>query len=200
MSGGAWCLSVDSGALVHPRMDAETLDPAVQTIAPETLQSGLELIAARRLSNPEDARDAVQETLTRTLAAVRAGNIPAGVPVAAFAHGIACHIISDIQRRHAREQGARETDSDLADPKPCALTQMVNDERRDAVRDAMARLAPSDRDLLVSCYVNGVRIVDLARRGGVPAERLRKQKSRALSRLRDFLAGRHSPDTDECEP
>jgi RNA polymerase sigma-70 factor (ECF subfamily) len=167
--------------------DPATAGPVVDHL-PASLAPGLELIARRALSDPDDARDAVQETLARAFAAVRDERVPPDVPLAAFVHGIAKHVIADVLRRRARDGAADPAVERLAAPSPSPLEALIDREERERVRRALGRLPRSDRDLLHRCFVAGERVVDIAARTGEPAERVRKRKSRALERLRDLLA------------
>jgi RNA polymerase sigma factor (sigma-70 family) len=143
-------------------------------------------MAFRRLRDRDDVNDAVQETLARTLAALQEGRIRDGVSIGAYAHGVAMNVIADIYRSRARGAHAA-LDLEIPDPSPCPLTHLVRSEDCAAVRTALARLDRLDRDILISCFVHGESVASLAARTGEPAERLRKRKSRAIARLREFL-------------
>jgi RNA polymerase sigma-70 factor (ECF subfamily) len=170
---------------------------------PDSFTAGLELIALRALSDREDARDAAQETMARALEAVRRGRVPAGIPLAAFVHGIARHVIADVQRRRLRERGVVSAAELAPAPGPTALDRLIDTEERERLRSALRRLPATDRDLLEQCFVHGERVVDIATRLGEPAERVRKRKSRALLRLRQILSaapGRHIPPPEATFP
>jgi RNA polymerase sigma-70 factor (ECF subfamily) len=143
-------------------------------------------MAARRLRDREDIMDVVQETLARTLVALRAGRIPDGVSVGAYAHGVALHVIADVHRERNRTVPT-SLEVEPPDPGACPLTHLVREEDCAAVREALVRLDRKERDLLVACFVRGERIAAIATRTGEPAERLRKRKSRAIARLREIL-------------
>ncbi len=156
-------------------------------VIPESLASGLRIVALRALGHEEDAADAVQETLARAIEAVRKDRIPPGVSLPAFVHGIARHVIADVLRRRGREHDGLEPDR-LAAAAPSPLDHLVRAEELERVQRALARLPHRDRDLLRRCFVDGERLVDIARDLGEPAERVRKRKSRALERLREMVA------------
>lgn len=159
---------------------------AGEGVLPQSLSTGLTLLAVRALANREDAADAVQETLTRALGAIRENRIPAGAPLGAFVYGIARHVIADILRARMRERHNADCEG-LAAIAPSSLDALVREEECAQVNGALARLPAQDQALLRRCYVNGERIVDIAEREGEPAERIRKRKSRALARLREEL-------------
>lgn len=153
---------------------------------PDSFVSGLRIIAIRALGDEEDAADAVQETLARAVDAVRQGSVPPEVPLPAFVHGIARHVIADVLRRRRRKHVSIDVDRVVApDPSPLELLVRADEVKR--VRRALRQLSGSDRELLRRCFEFGERIVDIARALGQPPERLRKQKSRALARLREQL-------------
>lgn len=154
----------------------------------ELLSKGLELVAARRLSDSENVRDAVQETLTRTLEAIREGRIPAGVSVAAFAYGIHRHVVADVLRARYRGR-ALPLPGTLVSPDPSPLERLITSEEKRAVTRALERLPASDREILRQCFVEGRKTAEIAGALEVPAARIRKRKSRALEKLREILTG-----------
>ena len=153
---------------------------------PESFSAGLRILAVRALGNEEDAADAVQETLARALAAVRADRIPSGVPLPAFVHGIARHVFADVLRKRFREGQTRDYEN-LPANAPSPLDGLVLKEECARLKRALDQLSERDRSLLRRCYMEGERLVDIARAQGQPAERVRKRKSRALARLRERL-------------
>jgi RNA polymerase sigma factor (sigma-70 family) len=172
--------------------DCPPPDPAA--LLPHTVEGGLLIVAVRTLGDVEEARDAVQETLTRALAAIRGDRVPPGVPLEAFVYGIARHVIADVQRRRVRERAATGDSGELPAPGPSALDVLVRAEERDAMSHALASLPAVDRELLECCFVQGERVAAIAARTGEPADRIRKRKSRALERMREVLsrsAGSH---------
>lgn len=155
------------------------------------LTRGLTLLALRALGTADDAQEAVQEILVRTVEAIRAGRVPAEVPLHAFVYGIARHVLSDTKRRRAKECQHLDTElTPLAAYQPSPLEYLIRQEERDQVHWALSRLSAEERRLLAHCFVAGESIQDIAVRNGLPAERLRKRKSRALKRLRTLLADR----------
>lgn len=169
------------------------VDPAGAGLADlgPTLTRGLTLLALRALGTADDAEEAVQETLARALEAVRAGRVPAGVPLPAFVYGIARHVLADAGRRRKKERTHLDSDlTPLAAAQSSPLESLIRQEEQDQVRWALARLPAEDRRLLTRCFLEGESIQDIADRSGLPAVRLRKRKSRALERLRTLLAGR----------
>ena len=165
--------------------DVSPPDPAA--LLSPTIAGGLEIVAVRALGDVEDARDAVQETLSRALAAIRGDRVSPGTPLEAFVYGIAHHVIADIHRRRGRERGVVGDPAAVAAPGPTALDALVRAEEREALARALTTLPAADRELLEQCFVQGERVAVIADRLGEPADRIRKRKSRALERLRQGL-------------
>lgn len=132
-------------------------------------------------------RDAVQETLTRAVEAVRAARVPEDAALGAFVYGIARHVIADVLRRRSRSAVASVDPTALAARDPSPLDLLISAEERSALARALGELPRADQQLLRSCFVDGERIAQVAARMGQPAERLRQRKSRALKRLREIL-------------
>ena len=154
----------------------------------DTLARGLELVALRALGDRDEARDVVQESLARAFEAVRRGEVPTGVPLGAFVRGIARNVAADVLRRRSRSRATSLEDaSTITSGHPNVLELLIAEERAEQVASALARLPRPDQELLEQCLLDGERIVEVAARLGVPAERIRKQKSRALQRLRELL-------------
>ncbi|MEA3247800.1 MAG: sigma-70 family RNA polymerase sigma factor [Gemmatimonadota bacterium] len=166
-----------------PLPDRQTLPNLDAHLA--AIADGVELTAARRLGDRDDARDAAHETVARLLALVRAGRVAHERELAPVAWGIAKHVIADVQRHRARHADALP---DVPARAPGPLDALVSAEDAQSVRDALVAIPEADRALLARCFVDGERIGDIAQALGEPAERLRKRKSRALQRLADALA------------
>lgn len=143
------------------------------------------------MGNAEDTRDAVQEILARALVAIADGRVREAAALPAFVYGIARHVSADVLRARQRVGLTADVETVLS-PDPSPLDVLIRDEERRAVARALRRLDAADRELLHSCFVVGERIATLARRSGVPADRLRQRKSRALRRLRELLGARHA--------
>lgn len=176
------------------------MDPALPERELIEAADGLEIIALRALGNTEDARDAVQETLARAIEVLRTRGIPDSYTLDAFLYGIVRHVIADQVRLRRRVGRGGRAPEHLTAPLPSALEQLVNREEREAVARGLAQLPAADRRLLTRCFVHGERPGQIAVRLGQPAERIRKQKSRALERLRAVLAPAWAPLRHELEP
>jgi RNA polymerase sigma-70 factor (ECF subfamily) len=168
--------------------DTSASDPVMVRL-PQAIAGGLEIVAVRALGNADEARDAVQETLVRALAAIRNDRIPPGVPLEAFIYGIARHVIADVHRRRARDGTPTIDPGTLHAPDPSPLEALIQHEEREIVARGLAALPAADRELLERCFVRGERVAAIAAQLGEPADRIRKRKSRAMERLREGLRG-----------
>jgi len=171
----------------------------------EQLRLGVKIMALRALRDAETAEEVAQETLVRALEAIRDGRPRDPEKLGAFVRGIARHVIADAQRASQRSVPLQEPQqhklvTHRADP----LTALITTEERDRVRLALTQLSAGDREVLHLSFFDGLSPLEIAERAGEPASRIRKRKSRALSRLRQaFLQGAgtchelRSPQTDK---
>ncbi len=167
----------------------------------ERLRLGLQIMALRALGDPEAAEEAVQETLVRALEALRDGRVGDPEKLGAFVRGIARHVIADIHR--ARQRAAPLHAMPGAGPHSTGddpLTALITAEERERVRLALTQLSARDREILRLSFFEGLGPVDIAERSGEPALRVRKRKSRALSRLRRALLRKEPPVTNRGLP
>lgn len=154
----------------------------------ELLRSGLLYVAVRALGDVDEAHDALQEAVTRTIAAVRNGSVPPTVRLAAFAYGVMRHVIVDTLHARRREVSISPRAELAPDPQPSPLELLVTAEDEARIRTALTQLRPDERELLERCFLRGERVSTIGRVLGIPAARIRKRKSRALKRLRELLA------------
>ncbi len=157
----------------------------------ETLRTGLRLMALRRLGDADLADEVAQETLARTVAAIRGGRAGDIQSLGAFVHGIARHVIVDVTRSNQRQGGS---DGLAKAPDPATLDRdalglVISNEEGADVRAALARLDASDREILHLSFYEGLTPAEVALRLNKDPVVIRKRKSRALERLRAaFLA------------
>jgi RNA polymerase sigma-70 factor (ECF subfamily) len=156
-------------------------------------------MALRALGTLAAAEEAAQETLARAIVALQNGQPGDPEKIPAFVTGIARHVIADacrIRKRNLSLDALAETPpSSAAD----ALSVLISNAERMAVRAALAQLSGSDRELLRLAFFEGLTPGDIAERLGEPVERIRKRKSRALERLRTMFlnVGQPGHETEE---
>jgi RNA polymerase sigma-70 factor (ECF subfamily) len=152
----------------------------------EVLRPGIRLMALRALGDAGLADEVAQETIVRAFHALRSVRPER---LGSFVAGIARHVITDIIRarphdvalHHLAPESEPQTSSN-------ALLLLCDDEEKERIRRTLASMTPEDRDLLRLLYFEGISAADIARRAGVPPERIRQRKLRALERLRQAFA------------
>jgi RNA polymerase sigma-70 factor (ECF subfamily) len=174
-------------------------DAPIDLGALEQLRPGLELLALRAFGDRAAAEEIAQESLARAVAAAERGTLVRHGGVAAFVAGIARHVITDRLRSTAREAPLSTADAvPNGDTNP--LDQLLAADEADRVRAALATLSAGDRELLRLSYYDGRAPAEIAAMTGEPSERIRKRKSRALERLREFLVAHgHVPPATPTE-
>lgn len=155
----------------------------------QRLRNGLHIMAVHALGDQEAAEEVVQETLVRTLQAVNDDRRESPRNLGAFVRGIARHVIADVYEARRSRLPLESVPYDgggatLEDP----LGALVTEEDRQRVGRALRELSPSDRDILRLCFYEGLTPMEIADRTGEPAPRIRKRKSRALTRLRTAMS------------
>lgn len=144
---------------------------------------GLIGYAARRLANPPDAADVVAEVFT--VAWRRIDEIPQGSEARLWLFGVARKVLANHRRGNTRRDGlldrlrgelrlmsthSRPIDSDVLD-----------------VRDALARLTPDDRELLMLTSWEGLAPGEIAIVMGLPPGTVRRRLHHARQQLRREL-------------
>ena len=163
----------------------------------EQLRFGVKIMALRALRDPEAAEEAAQETLVRALEAMRNGRPRDPEKLGAFVRGIARHVIADAQRAGERTVPLQAPpQQQLGTLRDDPLTALITTEERDRVRLALTRLSTGDREVIRLSFFDGLTPMEIAERLGEPASRIRKRKSRALSRLRQAFLQENAPVTN----
>jgi RNA polymerase sigma-70 factor (ECF subfamily) len=144
--------------------------------------------ATRRL-DPDRARDAVSETMTRAVAKI-GGFTAQGGGFEPWLFGICRHVVLDMQRAAGRLAFSPPIDGPGDNPEPTAGLEQA--EETAAVRRAFERLSDSDRELLELRVVAGLSADEVAQVLGRRPGAVRMAQSRALQRLRQHL------EADQC--
>jgi RNA polymerase sigma factor (sigma-70 family) len=185
--------------------DSTTPKPATLTreagVELERLRGGLRIIALRTLGDPDAAEEAVQETLARACIAIEEGRLGDPAKLPAYVAGIARHVCSHMLRDrkhtvpldgtdHRGRPIAHDNLAVQADP----LEALISDAETGRLRRAFKALPLQDQRLLRLCFHGKRSSAEVAEALSASAEAVRKQKSRALDRLRQAFfgdAGRH---------
>lgn len=136
----------------------------------------------RKLHDPADLDDAVQETFLKL--AQKAGELKTNV--GGWLHRCAVNVSIDINRRRSRQ---RKHDSAAADMRPeiAGDPQRMLADLREQLDNAMERLDPDQRELIVQRFFVGRPQVEIAADAGVSPSTITNRLERAIERLRSNL-------------
>jgi RNA polymerase sigma-70 factor (ECF subfamily) len=151
----------------------------------------LVILGMRRLGSRADAEDIAQEALQRVTKALGENRLRNADALPGFVFQTARHICQQILRKRGREHRALEgIGNDAEEPSSTAqpLTDLIDEERRVVVRQALRSLASEDRQLVEQLYVLDVDPQELAQRLGITPGALRVRKHRILKRLSAALS------------
>lgn len=151
--------------------------------------------ALRLVPTPEDAADVVQDSFLSAYQALH--TFKGDAEFFTWLYRIAFNTAISLKRKKrpsvSLESYARDTGLDPDDPseyvKPSAALERTEDERH--LHDAIARLSPEHRDVLVLKDLDGMKYEEIAVVLGVPIGTIRSRLHRARLELRDLLT---SPD------
>ena len=133
------------------------------------------------LGSQADADEAVQETLLRAHRAMATYRGEGSVK--AWLCGIARHVCAHVLETRRRGRELLEIVPEPGEERDAFAAR----QRARAIRDALARLKPSERDVLVLRYVADLGCREVAAACGVDEPTARKRISRALARLRGVM-------------
>ncbi|NYJ07516.1 sigma-70 family RNA polymerase sigma factor [Petropleomorpha daqingensis] len=156
-------------------------------------------IVAARVADRATADDLVQETLARVLGAV--GRIEAGM-LEPYAIVTARNVVASMWREQDRQRRHQHRVVDLR-PSEAPDEDLLAQEDRAAMAEALTRLSDRERDTLLAHEVSGQDTRSLARELGSTAGAVAAQLNRTRARLRvEYLlaAERVEPDTERCRP
>ena len=153
----------------------------------------------RMTGDAEDARDLAQETFLRAWSNLR--SFAGGAAFGTWLYSIALNQVrSEMRKRSAQKRGAPlsldapvgegDRGIDPADPAPGARRRLETAEHAALVRDAIARLDPEFREVLVLREFQDLSYEEIAASVGVPVGTVRSRLFRAREELRVRLEGR----------
>ena len=165
----------------------------------------------RRLASRVDPSDVVQETLVEAHRQFSEFLRQRPLPFAAWLRQLAWERILKLHRHHigaqkrsvGREQQWTaglddESAQFLAGRLPASGTSpsrgVIREELRDRVREALGRLAPNDREILVMRVLEHLSAREIAGILGITERAAKARQTRALKRLRDLLDHGHGED------
>jgi RNA polymerase sigma-70 factor (ECF subfamily) len=160
--------------------DAELLRALNEEHGDALFAHALRLVSGDR----QRAEDLVQETLLRAWRHPEALDPQRG-SVRAWLFTTARHLAIDAWRRRASRVGEVVTD-DLPEPPP-EIDEADRAVEAWTVAEALARLSPAHRDVLVECFYQGRSVAEAAARLGVPPGTVKSRTHYALRSLRLVL-------------
>lgn len=155
----------------------------------EAESQGLVRLVTRRIGNPDEARDVVQDVFVRL---ARLGGDWTGMieRPQAYARRIAANLVRDRAKSAARRSASLHLVADeemLAGPDPVKLLESRDLLRR--LEGAMLRLRPKTRGIFMAHRVEGLTYAEIAERTGLSVKGVEKQMSRALRQLDRLVGG-----------
>lgn len=150
---------------------------------------GPRLLRLLRLWMRDDdaAREILNDSLFTVVRALRDGRVREPRHLASFIWGTARNLTRTFRRTRARRPVHEELSPESAsyDPRP----ELDEEERRAEVREAIARLEPTDRTILQMALVGNQSLAEIGERLGLSHDAARARKSRALKRLAEQMRG-----------
>lgn len=151
----------------------------------DSYSTGLYGYALRLLGDTNLAEECVAEIFTRFLNALHSGKGPKD-HLKAYLYRIAHNWITDYYRRHPPESLPLEEDFNI--PDETRLEELVaNRIQRDQLREALFRLTPDQRQVIMLVFIEGWRKAEVAAVLGKPVGAIKSLQYRALNSLRRIL-------------
>jgi RNA polymerase sigma-70 factor (ECF subfamily) len=147
----------------------------------------LRIKANSRLRSWQAADDVRQETLLRVLRNIRRGDIEHPERFGAYVNTVCNNVMLELFRRDSRWDQFPEGGSEPASGEAGAESDMVDEERRTLVRQALNELPSRDRELLQRIFLNEEDRDAVCQEFGVNRENLRVLLHRARGRLRSSI-------------
>jgi DNA-directed RNA polymerase specialized sigma24 family protein len=142
--------------------------------------------ASLRLHDSDLAEDVAQEALARCLTTIRTRGLPSNCTLGAYVTGIARHVVLDILRRGEREVPLCVADLD-GRLHEALVTPPTMPDPVSGLPAAIESLSSDERFVIRRHFMEGIQCTEIARGLGVAPARIRKQKQRALQKIRVAL-------------
>jgi RNA polymerase sigma factor (sigma-70 family) len=184
---------VSSVRVAPPRQDPEE-DPDITALIPAVRRFVLS-----RVSDHSYAEDLVQETLTRVLAA--SGRVEREM-LETYAIVTARNLVASLWKEQDRHRRNQHRVVDLRPP-GAPDEELLRDEERQAVAEALTRLSGKERHLLLAHELSGKDTRSLAKEVGSTAGAVAAQLHRTRARARvEYLlvSNKLTPTSDLCRP
>lgn len=147
--------------------------------------------AAARLRSVQAADDICQETLLRVLRNLRRGLIEQPERLGAYVNTVCNNVLLESFRRDKRLSQFPEDAPEVPSGEASVESGLLDDERRDLVRQTLRALAPKDRELLQRIFLEEHDKDLVCKEFKVSRDYLRVLLHRARTRLRTALKASH---------
>jgi len=144
--------------------------------------------ASVHMRSREAVDDIRQETLMRVLRNLRSGAIEHPERFGAYVNSVCSNVMLELFRKDSRWSQFPDEGPEIESEESGAETRMLDDERRDLVRQALSELSPKDRNLLHRIFLDEEDKDAVCREFGVTREHLRVLLHRARGRLRATMS------------
>ena len=152
------------------------------------LESSIYAFAMSRLGDREQAAEVVHEAMLEVWR--RAGTFRGRSRVLTWILGIARHKILDAQRRSRRWRPEPPPDEEVADTTaPAPFDRVHRDQRRDAVRGALAGLSRNHREVIHLAFYQDLSYPEISRLLDIPEGTVKTRVFHAKKAMRRRLAG-----------
>jgi len=143
-------------------------------------------MAVVRLRDLETAREITQESLLSVLIALRQGKLREPGKLPGFVSGTARNLINDHFRSLRTQPHPMPLDPETPSSVNFATEAELLEQRR-MVREALGRIDPRDRVILLLTLVEGMNPREIAPRVGLSLENVRTRKMRAIRQIAEEL-------------
>ena len=144
--------------------------------------------ANAHMRSREAIDDVRQETLLRVLRNLRNGVIEHPERFGAYVNAVCSNVLLEFFRRDSRWSQFPEEEPEFESSETDGESTMMEEQRRDMVRQALAELAPKDRQLLHRIFLDEEDKDAVCREFNVTREHLRVLLHRARGRLRASMS------------
>jgi len=155
-------------------------DAAAVTEIYERFSARVYFVALREMRSPADAEDVRNETMVRVLDAIQKDRLASPSSLPCFVVATARNVIREFRRKGSRAESIADRDF------PAPATPVVDHTVRRAIESVIRRLKPREQQFLRLYYYEELPKAEISQRLGIPEERMRLIKSRALKSFREI--------------
>lgn len=144
-------------------------------------------LALRMCGNEADADEAAQEAFLSAWKALP--NFRGDSRFSTWLYQLTSHAAIDLLRREKRQIAAEDiTEVSVSDPGPSPQQQAERSETRQAVRDAMGKLSPEYRQIVVLRFLQELSYEEIGAVLKLPPGTVKSRLNRAKAQLKDILS------------